>query len=431
MARLMTLDAVTVTLRNELLEVLTGEDEAILLPQAARSEETGAFKNIVFRLSGDAKDVNGSLFAPHWFDGVSVVRLSERQCVQVNRVLSDEGSRRRVLGELQRAIPSELSDHTISVGPKLDCEADERDLEDDQWVAGFDSSACFVGVYSAEHSKVPENGVGGMRRVHETHYLVCRAGAGQAAATFHARVLASCSNGLSLDNMFDSMEAPGPQALRRLSRAASRNRARILLKTSKILGIEIPSVPDNASRNLRDREAVCDVDVSCNVLRKLDDTPRSTWQYSTGMDGVASKGLLTLSNAGDGVVLFLTNNSQTRIALRNESWACLPFGSKRVLGSQALSATLASAHGKGASGHPDRDWIVGRFSWRNNPSLDEDGRFEPFSLWGSHEPERFVQAFSRELGIADFQPIRLRPELVCCGGIESGKLRAIARACRM
>ena len=71
---------------------------------------------------------------------------------------------------------------------------------------------------------------------------------------------------------------------------------------------------DQASRN-KYRGAVVDVDVVTNSLRRLDDATRSTWQACLGVDGAASKGLAALSNAADGLVLFLSSTGEKRISL--------------------------------------------------------------------------------------------------------------------
>ena len=80
------------------------------------------------------------------------------------------------------------------------------------------------------------------------------------------------------------------------------------------------------------------------------------------------------------------------------------------------------------AGHPDKEWIHERFTWKNRQFIEHQVTIEPFSLWGSHEPEKFVHSFSRELGLDTYQTVRLRPELVCCAGVDSGKLRAIVHA---
>ena len=67
MARILALDEVPISLRNHLVRALRSFDEAVLLPQAERREDTGVYKNIVFRLAGTEAGVPVSIFNPKWF----------------------------------------------------------------------------------------------------------------------------------------------------------------------------------------------------------------------------------------------------------------------------------------------------------------------------------------------------------------------------
>ena len=62
MARLLALDECPVALRNHLIRSLRSLDEAVLLPQAQRGEESGVYKNVVFRLAGDEPNVPIDIF---------------------------------------------------------------------------------------------------------------------------------------------------------------------------------------------------------------------------------------------------------------------------------------------------------------------------------------------------------------------------------
>ena len=216
MARLLTIDSCTVTLRNALLATLRQEDEGLLLPQAGQSVESGVFKNCVFRLSGEAASVNAAVFSPDWFSGASLIQLKELDTRMLENVLDNERARKELLQKLVDAIPSELADPDLQVGPALECDELERDLPDTNWNFGLDTSSSFVGIFSAEHSRAPEVGKAGMNRVHREFFLVCKAGAGVAALTFHARLIAATSKGLSLDAIFAEGGPLGAQALRRL-----------------------------------------------------------------------------------------------------------------------------------------------------------------------------------------------------------------------
>lgn len=432
MARLLTLDTCAVSLRDALLESLQTSDEAILLPQSSISPESGCFKNVVCRLTGSSGGrLNASMFSPDWFTGASLVHLHGEDTRRLDELLSSPEQRRIMLDRLKDGIRSEVCDSTTVVGPQLDCATDERDHEGAPWIAGLDSTTSFVGIYSADHLRIPENGQRGTHRVHKNYYLVCKAGAGAAAATFHSRFLAACEAGKSLDDILENSDAPGPQGLRRVSMAAHRNRARVLVQAAAILGLKsVTSVPDHAARSASERLAVCDIDVSVNSIRKLDETRGSTWQYSLCVDGGVSKGLVSMSNAGDGMVLFITSSGDHRISLKNDVWGCIPFTSKRLLSSKDVSQAVLSEY-KRTGSHPDAHWISDRFSWKNRVFTDSQPDVAPLPLWGSHDPESFSRCFARELGLDGFQAVRLHPELVCSAGVDTGKLRAIVRSiCR-
>ena len=430
MARLLTIDSCTVTLRNALLGSLRSCDEAILLPQSHQSIESGAFKNVTFRLCGATGGVNPALFSHDWFSGVSLVRIRGCDVARVDALLEDPASRKALLERLKNRIQSQVADPDLQVGPQLESDELERDVEDSTWKAGFDAPNCFAGIFSAEHSKVPEGGKSGMARVHKDYFLVCRAGAGVAASTFHSRLVASLQKGLSLDQALESEDSkPGAQALRRLTAAGTRNRARILLDTAEEIGlIDIASVGDQAARN-KHRGVVPDVDTITNTIRKLDDTPRPTWQYSACVDGALSKGVLTLSNQADGIVLFMTDGGDAKVLLKNEMWSCIPSTSKRTTAARSMVDTVVSNYtGPSAGEHPDASWISAHFSWKNRTFTDTQPEIEPFGLWGAYGGEQFVQSFARELGVANYKAVRLRPELVCSAGVDAGKLRAIVKA---
>lgn len=421
MARLLTIDACTVGLRNSLLGSLRPQDEGLLLPQASQSVDSKTFKNCIFRLSGGDGGLNAAVFSPDWFSGVSLVQLLPVDTAQLEKKLENPQSRAALLKALVDAIPSELADSSLQVGPPLEGDEFDRDKEGVQWTAGFDSPTAFVGIYTAEHSRAPEAGKMGMNRVHKEYFLVCRAGGGIAASTFHARVLAACSKGLSLDQMFAEGGALGPQALRRVASSAARNRHRILVLASTALGlVGVQTVGDQAGRNVC-RGAVVDVDVTLNTLRKLDDVLSSTWQFTAALDGLLSKGLIALSNVSDGLVLFLQESSgEKKISLKNEVWNAIPLTTMRIAASRDLLARVMEA-----SDHGDAEWIKKRFGWKNRNFKASQRDVIPFSLWGSHDTEQFTKSFTRELGISDLNAVRLRPEVVCLGGVEPGKLRAI------
>ena len=314
MARILALDEVPISLRNHLVRALRSFDEAVLLPQAERREDTGVYKNIVFRLAGTEAGVPVSIFNPKWFTGVSAVRVDGPVVAQL---LKNPDARHAAMRRLRDAIPSEVADSELQVGPALDC--DESDRDKNEWVAGFDSPGCFVGLYCADHSSAPDPARRGMDRVQQTSYLVCKAGAGVAGATFHMRLMA---------------------ALRRVSMAGSRNRARILELAGKALGFPlIDTVPDQSSRG-KYRGAVTHVDVAVNSIRRIEDAPQPTYQYTTAVDAASSQGLMSMSNAADGVVLMLSSAGDVRQTLRNEAHCSIPYASRRLVSDRELIGTV-------------------------------------------------------------------------------------------
>ena len=431
MARILALDEVPVALRNHLVRSLRSLDEAVLLPQAERHDDTGVYKNVVFRIAGAEPHVPVSVFSPSWFTGISAVKVDG---AFVTRILNDAQHRKQVLQRLRDIVPSEMADSSLHVGPALD--GDDNDRDKDEWTAGFDGPGCFVGLFCADHSSAPVAGKRGMDRVHQTSYLVCKAGAGVAGATFHLRLMEALKKGQTLEDCLERGSSPGPAALRRVSMAGSRNRARILELAGKALGMPImDTVPDQSSRG-RYRGAVTQVDVSVNAIRRLEDAPQSTYQYTTCVDAGVSQGLMSMSNVADGVVLMLSAGGEVRQTLRNEAHCSVPYASRRLVTDKDLIARVTKEHREaiehGDWAHPDHEFVRDRFSWRSRafPGLEETAAradIEPLALWGSHDREDYLAKFARELGVAQCQVVRLRPTVVCLAGVEGGKLRAALR----
>lgn len=432
MARILSLDECPASLKAHLIKSLRTLDEAVLLPSSSRCDASGTYKNVTFRLDAREADVPIQIFSPEWGAGVSAIRV---EGAWVNRLISDPTARHAALRKLKTAIPSECFDSNLQVGPALDGDESDRDKAD--WKAGFDGPGCFVGLFCAEHSHAPDPTKQGMNRCHSTTYLVCKAGAGQAGATFHSRLVASLRTGASLGQALDTAgtdaPGPGPAALRRVSRAGSRNRARVLMMAGDALGAPMmDSVPDQSSCG-RYRSAVTHLDVAVNNLRKIEDAHHNhVYQYSTGIDATVSQGLMSMSNLADGVVLFLSETGEIRQNLRNEAHSTLPYASSRLIGDRELITKVVAeykqAANRGYPAHPDSDFIRDRFTWNNRLFSPTDVDLEPLALWGSHDREQFFAKFARELGVAKSQVVRLRPVAVCVSGLESGKLRAALRS---
>jgi hypothetical protein len=394
-----------------------------VLPSAARSPESGAFKNVVFRLSGADSDVNAELFSENWFSGVSAIEVPSDVAEALMR---DPAKRARALRTLHDRIPSELADSELTVGPQLD--GDENDKDTAPWFSGFDGPTCLVGLYSAQQSRAPEAGSVGMNRTHTKYYLICRAGGGIAAQTFHSRLTAALRSGKTLDQCLERGD-PGPQALRRVSNAGSRNRARILAIAAECIGhYASDTISDTAaSAGASTRGAIAAIDVTINSLVKEVGT-RSTWRYSAGcVDGMLSHGLCTSSNVGEGFVLYSDQIDALKIAFRNEAGNSIPFSTKRLATTRQVTMAAAEAHKKTrGDAHPDAHWLARTFTWKNKVGLTGVD-IAPPCLWGSHSSENFTASWSRELGLTQFKSIRARPEVVVLAAMPAAKLRSAQR----
>ena len=118
------------------------------------------------------------------------------------------------------------------------------------------------------------------------------------------------------------------------------------------------------------RVAACDVDVSSNVIRRLDEKGQNKYQVSACCDAVASKGLASLSNLADGIVLFLSPSGETNFVLRNEAWSTLPFATPRIKSDRACLEEACASHradrARSATigAHPDAEFLKRHFTWR-------------------------------------------------------------------
>jgi hypothetical protein len=409
---------------TSLKNTLRVSDEAFVLPLASRSSETGAFKNIVMRLSGTETELNPEVFSANWFAGVSMVPIPPEVAEPLIR---DPASRKAALERMRAAVASEMADSDVQVGPELD--GDETDRDTKAWTAGFDSGSCAVGLYSARQSRAPDQGLAGMDRAHSAYYLVCKAGGGVAAQTFHARLSSALGRGLSLDQALESGSDPGPQALRRVSLAAQRNRHRILVTAAECIGFHmLDTIGDNAAfPGAPIRGAICAIDATYNSLRKVPDQQRSTWQYTAGcIDAQVGNGIMVSSNLAEGFVLFTSASDETRVSLRNDAHSCFPFVTPRLATTRELAMKAAAAH-KAGKAHPDSDFVRERFCWKPKDMGASAADIEPPGLWGSHASEGFLAKWGRELGVSALKPVRLQPEAVCIAALEPGKLRAAVR----
>lgn len=421
---------VPASLRSALLSHLRVYDEVRILPDAHRSPESSAFKNVAIRLSGTEPGLSGDLFSSNWFAGVSVLEVPS----EIAQPLLDDPKNRAVtLEKLVSAVPSELADADLEVGPGID--GDENDRDKKPWEAGFDSPGCCVGLYSARQTKAPGDGsLTGLDRTHHTYYLVAKAGGGIAAQTFHARLCAALTQGKSLDEALESGDEPGPQALRRVSIAAQRNRGRILIAAAKAMGFHaLDTLSDQASPDGHMyRQAVTPINSVINVLRKVEtgSSGQSVWQYSSGcVDAHFSAGVVTATNAQQGFVLFTSQSGDMRVPqIKNDLHDTVPFASERLFSNRDVVMKAAAAHKQakvaGTEAHPDSQWIRKRFAWRSKElGLD----LEPPILWGAFREESWIRSWGREVGVAALRAVSLTPEIVAVAAVEAPKLRAAAK----
>ena len=426
MARIVSLEDVDPKLRHALGSVLRLTDSAVVLPQAHRSIESGAFKNIVIRINGVEPNISPEVFSSNWFCGVSAVKIPNDKA---ESILSSK-TKAALMEKLKLAVPSEMVSSDVQVGPAL--EGDERDRDTAAWVAGFDSPGCCVGVYSALQSRSPDSAQTGMSRLHRDYYLVCKAGGGVAAQIFHSRLCASLKKGSTLEECFADGGEPGAQALRRVSAAAKRNRGRILSIAADALGIfNLETIGDSSNPPGKPyRLAVSQFDVSYNGIVLDESASTAVYQYSAGcVDAKVSHGLITSSNVAEGFVAFAASDGESTIRLRNDAYNCIPFSTPRMTTNRDIITSIAKNHKESLKkkqfAHPDKEWISARFSWN---AKDFGYDLEPPPLWGSHAGETFVSEWSRELGVSRASVIRMQPELVVISGTDPGKLRVAAKS---
>lgn len=434
MARLIAIDGddLDSKLRTFLGNNLRLCDEAIVLPPASRSQDSGALKGVVVRLHGSATEpINPEIFSANWFCGVSMIRVPNEKA---ELLLASDAKRAQVLRTLVKAIPSEMQDSDVQVGPDLD--GDEFDRDTNAWTCGFDGPGCCVGLYSALQSRAPEAHRPGMERQFREYYIVAKAGAGVAAQTFHARLTAALRAGQSLEDIFGAENASmGPSALRRVASAARRNRERILLAAAEALGIyNVDTVGDSCGPSTKPhRLAIPTIEACYNSLHKVDNAGgRCLYQYAAGcVDAAVSPGCVTSSNIADGFIAFVNHLSESKINLRNEAHSCVPFSTPRIMSNRealfaAMDAHKAARKSGSRSAHPDDAWVRLHFGW-NAKVFDASVDLEPAPVWGSHARTNFLAEWARELGLSRAGQVQLQPELVAISAVEPGKLRVAVK----
>ena len=419
-------------LNSSILAAIRANDEAILLPGAGKSKESGAYKNTVFRLDGQTPNIPYQVFGEDWSHGVSLIRIPTSA---VHGLIATPQKRKVALRKLSDAIPNELVDRDIEVGPHL---VSSNDRDTMPWSAGFDSGGCSCGLYMALERAPPTNGSIGASRVHETYYLVAKAGGGRASQEFSSRLSAAARSGASLNALFEHNGDLGEHMLERVRAAGRRNRARILVLAAQTLGLDhcITTVSDQVNHaDDPHKNLITDVDTQANTLRRPTTTmgePGTHWIYAAGaVDSTLSQGLVTCSNVADGYVMLSGGGTSCSLHVRNSASDCIPFGSRKIkTTADIITQDISQTEMRG---HVDRHWLVDHFGWKRHPTGTNSSPawqslvdMEPVQLWGTHEPESWLR-FARELAVDTAPVTRLHPEIVVLGGTEASKLRAAER----
>jgi hypothetical protein len=440
-------------------------DEALVLPQGHKSPESGLFKNTILNLHAQEPNLNADLFSESWFSGISAVEVDAKRA---EAILNDPQAREEALKALVAAIPTEFANEDVTVGPELEAAEDDRDLKD--WVCGFDSPGCCVGLYSAIQAKSVDATCSGISRSHVVYYLLCKAGGGISAQTFHSRLSTALKKGYTLEQAFaekakvnrsstttdtattttnttdadggaqsgadasgDNGPSPGAQALRRVSSAAHRNRCRILCLAADALGFHIDTLVDNACcESVSKRLAVATLSVTTNSITKNCQGGGGTYRYFSGaVDTSLSTGVVSCSNVTEGFLIFVDENGSSKINVKNAAFSGIPFSSQRIKSNKEAVMEAAeklkaqrSVDSTTISAHPDSDWISKRFGWKGR---DFGIHLEPPPLLGTFSNETFSSVWARELGLSNCRTVRLQPEVVCISATEPSKLRAAAR----
>lgn len=442
------------SLHASLVDVLRSEDECVVLPGARRTPNSGVFEGVVMSLDGAEANAPG-VFKADWGAGVSVVRVGSELA---EPLLSTPQTRKRAIQALTKAISNELAGDD-DVGPALGSST-SKDAPSDDWKAGFDSSSCCCGLYSAIEQKSIVHGNPGMTRATRSYFLVCKAGSGRAGQEFHAKFMGAISNGTSLDEalLCGKMDRDGcilsEATIQRVNAAGRRNRARLILQAAEVLGLgpDVDSVPDHACSEQHKRPcAILMADCVTNTMTRRsaassDGTEPSRWWYYSGAVAPApiSQGAILLSNAAQGMVLVLGDRDEDALRFRNEAHGSLPFGSPRTRDNKDAIKDAVTAHKRAArkadasgiadltdaatdtpalcSGHPDEEWLSQRFGWKRNQAaraLD----VHPPQLWGTHQPLEY-EKWAKQGGLSAFRRLMLVPELVVLAGAEAPLVRA-------
>jgi hypothetical protein len=405
MASILGLEDLDSSLRSALQSLLRPSDEAFALPNMVHITPSGA-KGVVFSINGDTPNVNVSIFGCGAFaSGVAAMEIPEEA---VTKILCNANQFKSSLINLNEAISSENANADLVIGPNLDTNGG-KDVE--AWKAGFDGTSCAVGIYSAH---VPV-GLAGRTRPSKQYFLVAKAGAGAAAATFHQRLMAQLKTGASMNV---AMKTVG--SFERVMSSAQRNRARLLASAAKALRIDhlLSTLTDVLSCSSdRALSALPTYDCCSNTLRQ---TPAG-WLFHSGcIDGKLNSSVIIASNVSEGFVLFVApeTSANRKLSVRNDLGDAVPAGSRRRITNMELASQLRSR----IIDDTDADYNA-RFAWSQPTAMSKF--VPPPGLLGSHECEETSASWARELGLASLRRVVLSPELVTLASWRPSVLRSL------
>ena len=423
---------------------LREDDEVVLLDDASVSPESYTLKNVALRLAGDTPYFPSIAFSANWNHGISAVQLPHDR---VQAVLGDASRRAALLRKLQEAIPNEVSDASVVVGPSLFADDEGRDCT--QWTAGLDSRNSCIGLYCCEEERHADGAPPEAARAHLNYYLIVKAGGGRAAQEFAGLMEAHGRDGTTLNGIFSEQavhsEMHGDQLLRRVAQAGRRNRARLLVLAARALGLEdcLDTTIDHAA-SLKDPQsklAILTLDCQSNILVPRRFGNQADYVYYAGcVPSDKCQGLLLSNTANTGFIKINTNMHQNNTALStnnyyssndalNAAWNAIPFGTRRVCtNNEALRRAVSRTH-------VDDAWIRQHFAWPSHARHTSERRPDdgvvnavPCCLWGTNKPQTWTQTETPQLGLLGCSVSRLRPLMVALAGVEADKLITLTRA---
>lgn len=425
MAKVFCLGDVDNNFKDELMERLRECDSAVVLPGHGKSLESGILKGVALRLDGSSPDPPVDLFSPSWFSGISALKVDSNIA---EGLLNDAEARQRALEALRVGVQSELYNTDQDIGPKL--QAQENGKDTSEWIAGFDSPSCCLGLYASTTGRMSVPNLPGTEREQRDYYILCKAGAGVAAQEFHAMLTDAVHSGESLNKALAADGSPGLRALGRVQMASQRNRSRLLAQAAVALGFETSLMSrDPAEKGGSRVDTIApSYQITTNSLTR--ESVTDTWKYCSGcVDTTEHTCIITASNVSDGMHL-LTSPTNKHLNVRNLAWNTVPVLSLRLSSTQMSMERAYDMYVNG-SAHPDIDWIRRHFSWSSKDAEFPDdltsGDIPPPCFFGSHEMQKQTQVWRRELGLDDAQVRHMRPEIVCIAGAEPGKLRMLGK----